>query len=162
LCACHVCKFDYRHAPTRPYTPYDASIGAVVDQIAAYVTASRGAANLGRMDVLHQFCKVMVSRRIPAKLQTYIAAQLVVPVLPISPERQAFELRSITERHHVIQLSAWLLADIDARLTAAWQAGAVRYNSLTREFSDLPIWYRELTMRFRRPYAGRQHRGDVP
>lgn len=151
LCLCHACKFDLRCAPLQPYRPYEASAGTIVDHIGAYVTSSHGALDFGRMDVLHQLCKVMVSRRMPRKLQAYVAAQIGVPVLPVSLERQALELRPVAERHHVIQLSAWLLADIDARLTEAWHAGAVRYNNLTREFPNPPDWYRVLTEACKRP-----------
>ena len=154
LCLCHTCKFDLRDTCLQPYTPYETSIGETVDHIGAFVASSDGIFDLGRMDVLHQLCKVMVSRRMPQKLQTYVAAQIAVPVQPISPERQSFELRPLVERHHVIQLSAWLLSDMDIRLAAACRNGAVRYNSLTREFPDPPDWYQALTDARRRPRNG--------
>ncbi len=149
LCLCHACKFDLRGASPQPYAPYEVSIGKTVDRIGAFVTASGNAFDLGRMDVLHQLCKVMVSRRVPRKLQAYVAAHVRVPTQPVSLKRQAFELRPLTERHHVIQLSAWLLADVDARLAEAWRDGAVRYSSLTREFPNPPAWYRATVSAFR-------------
>ena len=85
--------------------------------------------------------------------QAFVAAQIAAAAQPISRERQSFELRPLAERHHVIQLSAWLLslAGMDIRLAAAWRNGAVRYNNLTREFPDPPDWYRALTDACRGP-----------
>ncbi|WP_045769806.1 TniQ family protein [Xanthomonas albilineans] len=150
LCLCHACKFELRSASPQSYAPYEASIGKTVDSICNFVTASGDAFDLGRMDVLHQLCKVIVSRHVPRKLQAYVAAHVRVPVQPVSPERQAFELRPLVERHHVIQLSAWLLADPSERLARAWRDGAVRYSSLTREFPNPPAWYMMIVSAFRR------------
>lgn len=145
ICLCHACKFDLRGACLQPYVPYDAGILGITDWIGAYVTQQRDAFGLDRMSVLHQLCKVVVSRRAPRKLQAYVAARVTAPVLPFSLARQSFELRPLSERHHAVQLSAWLLADLDTRLAAAWRAGAVRYSSLTREFPDPPSWYLTIT-----------------
>ncbi|WP_153296827.1 hypothetical protein [Xanthomonas oryzae] len=60
----------------------------------------------------------------------------------IPQERRAFESRPITHRAHIIQLAAWLLADPQVRILAAWRAKAVRYNHLVRDFPSPPVWYR--------------------
>jgi hypothetical protein len=150
LCLCHACDFDLRQANVAPYIPYDTSIQHMLGEIAVHIAGQNTDINLGHLDALHQFCKVMVSRRTSAHLAAHVAEALGILDLRITRGRQAFELRPIHERHHIIQLSAWLLADPHKRLTDAWQAKAIRCNYLTRDFKCMPPWYAALTDSFRR------------
>ena len=59
----------------------------------------------------------------------------------MTSERIAFETRTLFERHHLIQLVAWLMAELEPRLRVAWRAKAVRYNHLGKDFEDAPEWY---------------------
>lgn len=52
------------------------------------------------------------------------------------------------ERHHLMQLAAWLLMDLGGRLEEAWEAGAVRYNVLLKDYADPPRWYVEIVGKF--------------
>jgi hypothetical protein len=60
----------------------------------------------------------------------------------------AFEMRKIQERHHLLQLTCWLLSDLELRLTAAWRAKAVRYNMLLKDFDDPPTYYSLIVEKF--------------
>jgi hypothetical protein len=150
LCLCHACDFDLRQANAAPYIPYDIVIQHMLVEIAVHIAGQNTDINPGYLDALHQFCKVMVSRRTSAHLAVHVAEALGILDLRITRGRQAFELRPIHERHHIIQLSAWLLADPHKRLTDAWQAKAIRCNYLTRDFNCMPPWYAALTDSFRR------------
>jgi hypothetical protein len=59
-----------------------------------------------------------------------------------------FEMRKIQERHHLLQLTCWLLSDLELRLTAAWRAKAVRYNMLLKDFDDPPTYYSLIARNF--------------
>lgn len=150
LCLCHACDFDLRTASFLPFVAYEPSIQDMLEKIAVHTTGQNTDINLGHLDVLHQFCKVMVSSRKTAHLASYVAKVLGVFDRPITRGRQAFELRPVDERHHIIQLSAWLLANPHTRLAGALQAKAIRYNHLTRDFKNMPRWYVALTNTFRR------------
>lgn len=52
------------------------------------------------------------------------------------------------ERHHLVQLAFWIMADLDAHLTGAWRARAVTYSALQRDFEDRPDWYDSVVRRF--------------
>ena len=141
LCLCHTCDFDLRNADRRPFSPYEADIGVILHQVSVLVAGRKSTLNIGHMDVLHQLCKVMVSQRKSADLAAYVAKTINALNEHTSRSRQAFELRPINERHHIIQLSMWLLVKLRTRLDAAWQAKAMRYSDLVRDFMMPPCWY---------------------
>lgn len=63
-------------------------------------------------------------------------------------EKVSFEARSLLERHHLIQLVAWLMADLEPRLRSAWSARALRYNHMKKDFDDAPDWYLSIVDKF--------------
>jgi hypothetical protein len=69
-----------------------------------------------------------------------------------SPKRSALIecLKEFTlhERHFLIQLSAWLLLDLEPRLRHAWLNKAVRYNNLLKDFYRVPGFYAEVVEGF--------------
>ena len=58
-----------------------------------------------------------------------------------------FENYSLEDRHVVIQLAIWLMADPETRIVDSWQNKAVRYNMLNKDFKPRPQWYREIVKR---------------
>lgn len=148
LFLCHACNFDLRNAACKLFTPYDDSIRSTLTAISAHTNRDVTALSIGHMDVLHQLCKTMVSLRESSNLTAFVTRAIDAPEISIPRGRQAFELRPIRQRDHVIQLAAWVLAAPRERLTAAWQAKAVRYNHLVREFPRRPRWYRVIVAPF--------------
>ncbi|MGH8075713.1 MAG: TniQ family protein [Lysobacter sp.] len=159
LCLCHACGFDLRSAERTAFSPYDDAIGSQLGRIALHVAGQQSGLVAGHLDVLHQLCKVMVSLRKSANLATYAAQAIAAPMSHVPRGRQAFELRPCDERRHIIQLAAWVLAKAPARIAAAWQAKAVRYSDLTRDFPEAPSWYRALTAQLNR--AGQTRRAAL-
>jgi len=68
--------------------------------------------------------------------------------MQLTAGRVATETRHLHERHHLIQLIAWLMADLEPRLRTAWHAKAVRYNHLGKDFEGAPEWYLNLVKGF--------------
>lgn len=64
--------------------------------------------------------------------------------MQLTSGRVATETRPLYERHHLIQLIAWLMADLEPRLRIAWRAKAVRYNHLGKDFKNVPGWYLQI------------------
>ena len=155
LCLCHACGFDLRNADRLPFAPYEASIGITLEQVAVHAAGQSSALNVGHTDVLHQLCKVMVSPRKSVNLASFIVEAICAPEEHVPRGRHAFELRPIIERRHIIQLSAWLLAEPRVRLHAAWLAKAMRYSDLVRDFAGIPKWYSDLVDPFNQRSAHR-------
>ena len=68
--------------------------------------------------------------------------------MSITQGKIPIETRPILERHHIVQLIALLMVDLEPRLRDAWRAKAVRYNHLLKDFDDAPDWYRDVVEGF--------------
>ena len=76
-----------------------------------------------------------------------MSEKIGAPEILLHPKHKSFEYYSLEERHVVIQLAMWLLADPEVRIVDAWRNKAVRYNVLKKDFQPRPQWYREIVER---------------
>lgn len=90
----------------------------------------------------------MGSRYRNANLLEFARKQIDAPAVPVTTSRLIFERRRVEERHHIVQLAFWYMADLEPRLTAAWRDGAITYSALLRDFEDRPGWYDEIVEGF--------------
>ena len=151
LSFCHVCGFDLRAAPTSPPASYDAQ-GAAALMSAAQAIDHRETPvidwNLGRYSVMHHLCNLMTARYQDLHLRQFVLDNIGVAEIPLTHGHISFEMRPIEERHHILQLAAWLFVDLESRLKTAWRAGAIRYNLLTKGLSEQPKWYGQIVSEF--------------
>ncbi|AMP07504.1 TniQ family protein [Collimonas pratensis] len=147
LSYCHICGFDLRAAPATEPIAYDVPTAALLLKVSRIVDTGGKPSpewDLGRYSVMHQLCKLMTSRYQHVSLRQFVLEQIGTQDMPLAEGHISFEMRSIEERHHLAQLTAWLLMDPERRLTAAWRAQAVRYNMLVKDFHQPPIWYNRI------------------
>lgn len=148
---CHACGCDFRDvARLEPFFP-DEELLQVFD--GTLLSLEKTMAEAGRFDlgfyaVMHQLCRVMVSRQNHGRLQAFIAEQLRLS-FPLPPTRRiCFEQLRRDVRHQVLLCTLWLMADIQHRLETAWEAKAVRYNLLLKDMKEVPGWYSLLVGKF--------------
>jgi hypothetical protein len=147
LSYCHACGFDLSESQVVRPEYYDK---AAADVLMAACSASDCAPraqsewDLDRLNALHHLCQILTSRYQHVWLRQFILGKLSEGDVPLTPGRISIEMRPVHERHHLVQLAAWLFVDIRARLTEAWYAGAVRHNLLLKDFSESPDWYRDI------------------
>lgn len=141
LCLCHACEFDLRQAHSLPFEFYDDDIRSLLFDVADSATVKPSSVNLGWLAVLHQLCKVMVSAHKASDLATFVVNATEFENYAVPHGRYAFESRPIEERSRIIRLGVWLLANPQERIPSAWQAKAVRYNRLVKDFPSAPAWY---------------------
>jgi hypothetical protein len=108
----------------------------------------RDPVSLDVLNVMHHLIFMLSSRYSRVKLREYVCEQLNVADIPLTQGYPSFESRSLAERHHLIQLMAWLMIDLEPRLRAAWRAKTVRYNLMFKDFPDAPAWYLKIVERF--------------
>jgi hypothetical protein len=101
---------------------------------------------LGRFAVMHQLCRILIARNKHLRLREFVLEQVGVGDSPLPDGRFPIEMLPIGLRHHLMQLAGWVLLDLQQRLTAAWRAGAVRYNVLLKDFPDRPNWYAHIVV----------------
>jgi hypothetical protein len=142
---CTSCGFDFRQADHR--TP-DMLTEEVRIQFDAMLSSLADATPIGShaeyefFSVVRQLCRVMCMRQNAGRLQAFVSTQLEQKHDRIWLDSRWIEHLRITDRHRLLLLALWLLADLEPRLTSAWRQRAVRYNHLVREFPQIPQWYR--------------------
>lgn len=148
LSYCHSCGFDLSESQTVQPDYYDSDTADVLRAACSACgyesSPSCSDWNLQRLSVLHHLCQILTSRYQHVRLRQFILSKLSAIDVPLTPGRVSIEMRSVHERHHLVQLAAWLLVDIRSRLTESWYAGAVRQNLFLKDFDDSPDWYREI------------------
>jgi TniQ len=144
LATCHQCGFDLRRANTTSIVTYNSQTTAW-HRILCIKTLSghlqRDPVSLDAMNVMHHVIFMLSSRYSRVRLKEYVCEQLNVADMTLTPGYPSFESRPLAERHHLIQLMAWLMIDLEPRLRVAWRAKAIRYNLMFKDFSDAPDWY---------------------
>jgi hypothetical protein len=148
MAGCHQCGFDLGEAGAEPVVSYDVQASAWHAGLCRQLTKSdsiQPAIELDTFDVMRQLVMLLTSRYPTVKLHGYLCDRLGVPEMQLTMGRVATETRPLLERHHLIQLIAWLMVDLEPRLRDAWRAKAVRYNHLTKDFSNVPKWYKKMS-----------------
>jgi hypothetical protein len=142
---CHRCGFDLCTAAVAEPIAYNSLASEVMAGAAGNVNAGpNGRWSIDSYAVLHQLCRLMTARYQHVGLRTFVLQQIGAQDTSLSQGHISFEMRPIAERHHLLQLTAWLLVDLEPRLRAAWRSGAVRYSVLTKDFPDCPNWYGQI------------------
>ena len=154
---CHACDFDLRESEAVAPVIYDESAGQTWLPALQMLEGDGVDAryNVGFFAVLHQLCKLMLTHYSHVHLRQYVSEKIGAPEVALRPKHESFEHYSLEERHVVIQLAMWLLADPEARIVEAWKNKAVRYNVLKKDFHPRPRWYRDIVEQcvdWRRPY----------
>lgn len=83
----------------------------------------------------------------PRTLRQALSARDVLEI-QLTAGQVTTEPRPLHERHHLIQLIDWLMADLEPRLRMAWRAKAIRYNHLSNDFENAPAWYQKIAEGF--------------
>jgi hypothetical protein len=112
------------------------------------MSGNRKLLNTGAIDVMSQMSVLLTSRYAMLKLHAHLCDMLDVPEMPLARGRLAIETRTLVERHHLIQLIAWLMMDLRSRLRNAWLSKAVRYNQMLKDFERAPKDYLEMVNEF--------------
>lgn len=155
MLACHRCGVALSNSAPRVLHGYDATTLHAHIQLCEALQ-SGGNLDLGTLEVIHHFSGLMQSSTDRLQLQAFAAQRLGASSYPRSPARTSIESRPLDERHHFMQLTAWLMEDLEARLGHARDAKALQYLHLQRDFADAPEWYRQIVGRFTRRSSPRK------
>lgn len=149
LSYCFECGFDLRASSVEMPEKYDKAASTLLRALCQLPADEMPAkTEIGQLEVLRHLCTLMTSRYKHLCLREFVATQLGIPNPPVTPGKVSFEARPIAERHHLLQLSGWLVVDLERRLGEAWRCRAVRYNHLLKDFADRPDWYTKIVAQF--------------
>lgn len=143
---CHACDFDLRESKVIKPVIYDESAYRTLLPALRMIEGDAVDAryNVGFFAVLHQLCKIMLTHYSHVKLRQYVSEKISAPEIQLNKKHKSFEYYSLEERHIIIQLGMWLLANPEVRIVEAWRNKAVRYNVLKKDFQPRPKWYRDV------------------
>ena len=151
LAICADCGFDLRDSPIQNPICYDQKACRFLLQLNQEIM-QRGRKkpkhDLSVYLVMRHLTRMMVGKYQHLHLREFVLDQINAPDIALGTGYIAFEMRPLVERHHLLQLTAWLMVDLETRLEMAWRARAIRYNLLLRDFSDAPDWYRQIVGKF--------------
>lgn len=148
---CHACDFNLSSSPVRIVTFLNEAIGQESSLAIRYLEDSNTVSdrfNPEYFDVLHQLCRLMVTRYRNLWLREFVSQRLGMREPLFSAKAPTFEMRPIEERHLLTQMGFWLMSDTERLLTDAWHAGSVSYSMLLRDFEDRPDWFFAIVERF--------------
>lgn len=145
LAACHVCHFNLCDAGREPVASYDAQTVAWLEQLRCPMADGDEnetmAIGLDALRVMHHLASLLTSRYQTITLREHLCTQLGIADIPMTHGWVSIEARPLAERHHLVQLTAWLMVDLEPRLLRAWRGKAVRYNQLGKGFENAPNWF---------------------
>lgn len=150
LARCWCCGFDLASAPAHPIVSLtaesDAWLQDVIRQVDAASEQQPHDLDDGRLAVLRQLMRLMVSDRPHVRVLPYLLEKLDMPDPLANPVAQRhrripFESLPLDVRHQLLSMGAWVLSDPHTRLVELWRNEALRYNHFVREFDAAPAWY---------------------
>lgn len=148
---CHQCGFNLSRSGFEPVKCYNLEIGDWIRHLSNQFTTSLIADKLLKLDtfdVLHHLAMLLTSRYSTVRLHDFAFKQIKTPEIRLHKGKAAFETRPLQERHHLMQLIAWLMDDLEEKLRLAWRLKAVRYNHLSKDFEGAPDWYLNIISKF--------------
>lgn len=144
---CHACAFDLATASRQPPPCLDRDAAAWLAELwRDFAAGDFDASTLEQIEMLHVTCALLMRRRSKLHLAEYVCERMGVVTPQFGPGRVSIESQPVDVRHQVLQLAAWLMIDLPARLSEAVRAHALLYNHLTRDFRSLPTSYRKVAM----------------
>lgn len=151
LAGCHQCGFDLGEASTDHIISYDKKACDWLARLRGQLThgdSNPSVLDLELFGVMRQLAMLLTSQYPTVRLHAHVCDRLGVPEVQMIKGRIAIETRPLHERHHLVQLLAWLMVDLEPRLWMAWRAKAVRYNHLGKDYEDAPEWYLKMVEEF--------------
>lgn len=144
LATCHHCSFNLQSSASQEFSFYTPDIGGWLQNLSSTLSLNRPKTKFrdsAALSVIRQLIKLLTSRHKTIQLHEFICNKLCTSNDCLPKFHSIFEIYPINERHHLIQLAAWLMLDFESRITQAWRADAIRYHNLTKDFIEAPTWY---------------------
>jgi hypothetical protein len=149
IAECYACGSSLASRLVEPIETYDRELLNWLTALSISVmSGTRSVRMADTLDVMRQMAVLLTSRFATVKLHPYLCSELVVPEMILTRGHISIETRTLSERHHLVQLIAWLMQDLEPRLRGAWRAKAVRYNHMLKDFERAPASYIKMVQMF--------------
>lgn len=142
---CHECGMDLRQSSVRPLQAY---LPETQQWLLALAAGGVQAQELDDWNVMHHLARLMMSEIAHLSLHQHLCKQLSAPEWAMPQGRISIESCELDFRHHLMQLIAYLMLDLEDRLDTAWRSRAIRYNHMLKDFKNAPASYERVVSRF--------------
>lgn len=142
---CHECGFDLRKAAVTPLQTY---LPELKEWLLGLARGGVSHIELEDWRVMHHFSKLLLSGAPTIRLYPHLCLQTGAPELARPHGRVSIESCDLPMRHHLMQLLAYLMLDLQGRLDSAWRSQALRYNHMLKDFVNPPPKYQRLVGQF--------------
>ncbi len=141
---CHRCGFDLSKSPSMQDNYASNDVNKFLSNLSQkLLNRSLGQAENDNLLVMHHFAKLMFTRNSTVKLYSHLCNVMGVDKIFLNTSSD-IEGGGVETRHHVLQVIAYLMLDLEPRLREAIAAKGVRYNHLKKDFDEMPWQYKNL------------------
>jgi len=96
-----------------------------------------GQIKIQKLNLLHQLCRIIASHSLAPDLQQYLCDKTNIPYQLISDVKIAFEQRSLSERHYILELAWWLIEKYPRKINEAIKYKKLRSHYLYKDMPSL-------------------------
>jgi TniQ len=141
---CHHCGFDLSKSPSIRANHASNDVSKFLSNLSQKLSEqSLGQTEIDNLLVMHHFAKLIFTRNSTVKLYSYLCDVMGIDEIALDTKSD-IEGADAETRHHVLQVMAYLMLDMERRLRRAIAAKRVRYNHLQKDFNGMPRWYEQL------------------
>lgn len=145
---CHCCGFDLSRSPSIRVNYVNKDIGRFLRNLSQKLSGGALAqAEIDNLLVMHHLAKLIFTRNSTVKLYSHLCNVMGIDEISLNTKGD-IEGVSVETRHHVLQVIAYLMLDLELRLERALLGKSIRYNHLKKDFDDKPEWYEALIGEF--------------
>jgi len=153
---CHACGLGLSQTPLRKISTYSEDIYRWISNLNLQIFKASSAdedfslSKTAIKDLLvsRKLAQLLISKTKTLNLYEHVCDELNVQSFLTTKNRVVIESRHIDERHHMVQLIAWLMLDLKSKLDTAWRRKAVRYSHLKKDFENAPDHYLKIVENF--------------
>jgi TniQ len=136
---CYYCRFDLSKSPSIPPKYASRDIDNFLGNLSQkLLDGSLGQTEIENLLVMHHFAKLIFTRNPAVKLYAHLCDVMGVDEVTLNINSD-IEGVDIETRHHVLQVIAYLILDLEVRLRRAIAGKAIRYNHLKKDFNGIPL-----------------------
>jgi TniQ len=141
---CHDCGFDSSKSPSIRANHASNDVSNFLSNLSQkLLEQSLGQMEIDNLLVMHHFAKLMFTKNSTVNLYSYLCEVMGIDEIALDSMND-IEGADAETRHHVLQVVAYLMLDLESRLKGAIAVKVVRYSHLKKDFDDMPEWYEKL------------------
>jgi len=155
LSLCYRCNYDLREIESSKLESIERSADQLANKAIMWLVAANNSKQVESFyAVLHQISKILLSKKTGEAMRNYVAWQANVAALKLDHKTSQksvntlfLEKCSIIERHYILGLAFWVLANPANHLKYILRDHIVCTNKLYKDFKNIPDWYKDILLK---------------